>query len=106
MNFSELFSAVKHLKKTCKCADCNKAYSDKDIFVLATSPSEVLFDLRCKSCGLATLITLVSGNDRKRLSEERLLTKKVHQVTPDDILDIKNFLNDFDGNFKKIFKSK
>lgn len=101
MNYPEITNAVKHLRETCKCLHCESAYRKKDIHVVATTKVEGLFDLRCPSCKASTIVTVLLAPE---VEIKKAQTKRTHRsISHDDILDIKNFLNHFDGDFKKIF---
>ncbi len=107
MDINEIQNAVKHLVKTSKCLNCAKQYEDKDINVLTTTQHEGLFELRCHSCNASTIVTVLMSPEselKERIVQNKNRSIKSHSTVSDnDILDIKNFLNNFDGNFKKIF---
>lgn len=106
MNYSELNSAITHLLKTSTCSHCKKKYDLEDINILATTKMEGLFDIRCKKCDCSTLVTVVLIPKGKTDREHRKIeepTIETSSITRNDVLDIKNFLTHFDGNFKKIF---
>jgi hypothetical protein len=105
MNFSEIQSAVKHLQKTCKCTQCKAKYKPADINVLASTSIEALFELKCEKCDLSAIVTVTNAAEE----EIRKISRGARQhskISENDILDIKNFLNNFDGNFKELFKNK
>ena len=110
MNYKELKEAIKYIQKSCKCLDCKKSYTEHDIFIIATTSNEALFELKCHNCGLVTIITMINQkNDESSIqkSQHNLVGHRPHNgVSQNDVLDVKNFLNHFDGNFKKFFKSK
>lgn len=107
MNFIEIKNSIKHLQKTCPCLKCKNKYRQKDITVLATLQSEGLFELKCEKCNSSTLVTVFLESDLKENSthrEHRSLKTSNDKISENDVLDIKIFLNNFDGNFKKLFK--
>ncbi len=104
MNFNEIEKAVKHLQKTCKCPKCNKKYQTENISVIATTLSEGLFDAFCENCELSTMVTIVLSAGVENIAEPLPMPRRHENVSENDILDMKNFLSSFDGNFKKIFK--
>lgn len=110
MNYNEVKSAVRHLLKTSQCAGCKNKYNFEDVHVLATTKSEGLFELRCKHCNSSTLVTIfltplqsTPTSTKQNLQPEITTTREHQKISKNDILDMKNFLNKFDGNFKKIF---
>ncbi len=105
MNLPEIENAIIHLKKTCKCQQCNKAYKIEDIYVVASTQTEGLFDLKCTKCKSSTIVSVLMTPEegKKNKSVPSRLHKK---ISPNEVLDMKNFLTSFDGNFKKIFTKK
>ncbi len=95
MNINEIQSAAKHLQKTCKCPNCDARFKMEQINVVASTTFEALFEIKCSKCDYITLITIISSVDSGRTHRS--------EISRDDILDMKNFLNQFDGNFKKVF---
>jgi len=110
MNFSEVKSAVSHLKKTSKCVQCKKKYKETDIYIIASTQKEALFEMKCSKCESSAIVTVFQTN-KKETAEELEVQYREHQklhdkISENDVLDIKNFLTKFDGNFKKIFTKK
>ena len=106
MDINEIQNAVKHLTKTSECLNCSKKYEETDIQVLTTTQHEGLFELRCHECNASTIVTVLMSAEselKNRIEKRPQGVKKQAKITDNDILDIKNFLNSFDGNFKKIF---
>jgi len=103
MNYPEIIKSVKFLKKTCKCTSCNKKYKSENINFIAATQLEGLFELVCSKCQLGTIVTVVVNSPEIEISE---LNNMGTKVSPNDILDTKNFLTNFDGNFKKLFKTQ
>lgn len=108
MNFKEIQNAVKHLQDTCACPGCKNKYKLKDVKVIATTSSEGLFELVCNKCLSSTIVTVLVTHEEKnsqaQVTETR--TRSHRKISTDDVLDIKNFLTGFDGNFKKLFTKK
>ena len=96
MRFSDLDNAVKHLMKTTSCSHCKGKYTGHDVNVILTTKLEGLFELRCNKCHISNIMTVV-------LSPTIEMKKTNGIISKNDILDVKNFLNNFDGNFKKLF---
>ncbi len=97
MKFSDIRSAVKHLLKETKCLQCKKKYGLEDVSIIATTQNEGMFELTCGECQTSTIITMSKFNKGERMHKS---------ISEDEVLDIKNFLNRFDGNFKKLFIDK
>lgn len=101
MNFDEIKNTIEHLKKTCKCPQCNGSYKDADINIIATTNIEGMMEMRCEKCQLSTLVTVTITSALPEIKEQNYRTHK--GISDNDILDVKNFLNNFDGDFKKVF---
>lgn len=100
MNFRQIKKTVDHLQKTCTCLQCHKSYASEEISVIATAKHEGLFEVNCKKCGCSTLVTVIMSP----LKVEKTVQRRHKGISQNDVLDIKNFLNNFDGDFKKILK--
>ncbi len=104
MNLKQLQNAINHLAKTCKCLNCNKKHKTDDIHVLATTNMEGLLEMKCQNCNSSSLVTILLTPEIEIKEQSNSRTHK--GISKNDILDFKNFLNDFDGNFKKLFSNK
>ncbi len=103
MNFNQIKDVITHLIKNCECQQCKGKYTEKNIEVLATTKIEGLFELNCKKCKSSTIVNILITKDAKI---ETAPPREKGKISQDDVLDIKNFLSRFDGNFKKIFTKK
>ena len=79
-----------------------------NIDIIATTFSEGLFELHCEECGTSTLVSVLLETKIEKTPDvvEMLYSRSHRNISQNDILDIKNFLKGFDGNFKKIFTKK
>lgn len=102
MNFNEIKDAVKHLQKTCTCAHCKGKYKLSNINIIATTKNEGLFEIICSNCQKSTIVTVVRGKTTE-IKNTPFDERSHHGISYNDVLDTKNFLEGFDGNFKKIF---
>jgi len=115
MNYKELEKIIKHIQKNCTCLHCKEKYRLQDIHVIATTKLEGLFDIKCKKCNNSSIINVLITQDdpektTEKSSENYEIINTMHRdhksISCNDILDMKNFLSHFDGNFKKIFTKK
>ena len=102
MNFEDLEHIVEHLLDNCKCVNCKKSFEDFEISVTACTRDEALLTLFCEKCQIETIVT----TSLTPTIEVRHQGRPHQGISKNDILDIKNFLSAFDGDFKKIFKTK
>ncbi|MBU1151549.1 hypothetical protein KJ632_01830 [Patescibacteria group bacterium] len=102
MNFLEIKDAIKYLQKTCKCQKCSRKYKQADIYIMAAAKQEAVAELKCRACKFSTIVTV---SHEKELSAQNYLedASRTHRkVTPNDVLDVKNFLNNFDGDLSEV----
>lgn len=99
MNFVQLKNAVKHIVENSTCPTCDSKYKTKNINVIASTASEGLLETKCPKCDCSTIVTISMAKEIDIVSSERRHAK----ISENDVLDMKNFLNKFDGDFKKIF---
>jgi hypothetical protein len=108
MNINDIKKTIEHISKRCKCLECKNKLKIEDINVIATTNKEGLFETKCSKCNCSSIINVVISTqnpfkqNKKSVSEKISNTKTTEIITTNDILDIKNFLNNFDGNFKEI----
>ena len=109
MNLSELQTIITHVRKSSTCPHCDKRYNTKDISVLASTKTEVLLELKCPFCKKTALTDIVANRKgdtpHQKISPEVPLINRVIKdgITDNDVLDVKNFLESFDGDFKTLF---
>ena len=113
MNYSEIKNAIEHLLKTLNCSSCDAKYTEEDIHIIATTNNEGLFEARCPECGASTILTvmlspepsIIENAPNEAVGEMSSLPRTHRGISQNDVLDMKNFLGRFDGNFKKLFHS-
>lgn len=105
MRFSDLANAVRHLMKTTCCSRCKGKYTEHDVNVILTTKLEGLFELRCSKCRVSSIMTVFLSPtiETKKTNAKNIVNNPVSGISQNDILDVRNFLNNFDGNFKKLF---
>ncbi|PKL37090.1 hypothetical protein CVV38_04370 [Candidatus Peregrinibacteria bacterium HGW-Peregrinibacteria-1] len=112
MTLHELQQTIKYIRQNCRCPKCQSKYQIADIQVVATNDSEGVFELDCPKCDCLILMNLFVSADKQEIIEDvidQAFTSPdshggIKRIDHNDILDIKNFLAKFDGNFKKVIK--
>jgi transcription elongation factor Elf1 len=113
MNFKILKEVIMTLKKKVKCPGCDKHIANREIFIEAVQDKSAVIRCECSRCESKTIIelSLVNSNEvAEQFNEVRQhqgLQVKAHAIktiSNNDVLDIKNFLKDFTGDFKNMFK--
>jgi transcription elongation factor Elf1 len=95
MNYNELKNLVAYLKQVMRCPRCKKNFLTKNIFILGVLPTEGIFQLNCSNCGDSII---VNAGLKSQPSKSSVINKN-------DVKKMKSFLNNFNGDFKKLFKS-
>ena len=101
---------IKKLVASLQCGSCGQNYEEDNIAVI--EHSEELWFLRvfCSSCHSKSLVAAIIREDKisevvTDLTEAELgKFKDMSAVGMDDILDMHNFLKDFDGDFPRLFR--
>jgi hypothetical protein len=87
--------------------------SQKEIYIDAISKQKVMFRCECSRCKNVVFAEvalfkegeLVDKSSPHRLHQGlKLKSKKPLKISENDILDVKNFLKSFKGDFKEIFR--
>lgn len=87
--------------------------SQKEINIDAISKQKVMFRCECSRCknvifaevALFKETDAINAKSPHRIHQGlKLKSKKPHKISENDILDVKNFLKTFKGDFKEIFR--
>lgn len=108
MNFEQLRDIIKNIKETVLCASCEANYGGQDIYILSTIADKCVLLVNCRHCHTPMLITAsVNGTKNGQSVNEIEKMKFEHGksediISSDDVLEIHDFLKDFDGDFQKL----
>ena len=103
-------SLIKRLIASIKCGTCGQNYEEDNIDVIEHSEELWFLRVLCSSCHVKSLVAAIIREDEKAevitdLTEAELdKFRDVDGVRVDDILDMRNFLKDFDGDFPRLFR--
>ncbi len=122
MNYDELQQIVRYIRKNLQCPICQKNYLNRGIEVLSTFDDQGLFHLNCTHCTNQVMVHVTISDDeaimtqtaeshQQKITAEKSLSERKHRsinigenVTINDVIDIHSFLNEFNGDFKSLFK--
>ncbi len=113
MDFKLMKEIITVLKQQVKCTKCNKKFVLREIEVMDVEETGMTIACNCSRCehqsqlevDLKPMQDFYEKNKSNRKPQNLKVTaKKIHKITTDDILDMRNFLKDFSGDFKEIFK--
>lgn len=128
MNRRDLEQLIRSIQSLVRCPSCGASYHTNMITVVGGSNHTFLVHLECSRCGLSTMATVMFRQQRSVnadgyeeigefsinsmpvdaswLPKETLspglspTREKESEVTSDDVLDMHQFLKDFDGDFE------
>ena len=128
----EDFDQIKHLvlRQLNRCVVCHREYEVSDISSVQRKPGVWTLMVECEQCRSRNYIAAVTqdGNPEEAMFEVRSLTERALQdvsttstesedatetppqgatevVSASDVLEMHEFLKDFDGNFERLFRS-
>jgi hypothetical protein len=102
---------IRHLISKIKCNVCGQHFDGATVEHLGTFDEYSYYQLTCSVCGAQAMVTAIMQKDGEGntevitdLSVEEL-SKSTSRgpVSTDDMLDMINYLKNFDGNFSGIF---
>lgn len=100
---------IRRLLSTMKCVVCGQRYAPDDINVLGHRENLWFVGVLCPACGNRGLVAAaVNSIKAKRfvtdLSEaEQTNFADLSPVNTDDLLEVRHFLKNFDGDFSRLF---
>ena len=103
---------VKRLVTSLKCATCGQCYKEDDVTILGHHEDLWFLGAFCPTCRARYLVAAVikEANRIELVSDlaEAEISKfeKMGEPTADDVLDMHNFLRDFDGDFSRFFSRR
>ena len=102
-------SLIKKLVASVKCNVCGQRYEADNIDVIGHEDDLWFLKISCPACNTQYLMAAIIGEDRMPevitdLTEAELdRFRNMDILTPNDVMDMHNFLKDFDGDFSQIF---
>ncbi|MGH2533985.1 MAG: hypothetical protein ACRDJW_17000 [Thermomicrobiales bacterium] len=105
-----------------RCSVCHREYGPDDVHVLAKKPDMWMMVVRCTECHARSFVAAVLNDgdpDEARLALRQLTTEASSEVFHEaateavtgppvsaiDVLNIHEFLEEFDGDFRSLFAS-
>ncbi len=105
-------SLIKKLVASVKCNVCGQRYEADNIDVIGHEEDLWFLRVSCPACNTQYLVAAIIREDKVTevitdLTETELdRFRNMDRPTPDDVLDMHNFLKDFDGAFSQLFSQK
>ncbi|MBI2453546.1 hypothetical protein HYV56_02480 [Candidatus Peregrinibacteria bacterium] len=105
MNFKDIKFIINHLRKKLHCPKCEETYHEEDIVILSTTKKEAILLLDCLKCSHNILVSVTAEHDYY-LPIQFTIKNRHGIVNENDILDMHNFLKNFDGDFSRLMIKK
>ena len=111
--------AVKRLMATVKCTVCGANYDGEKVTVLGHQEDIWFLSVACSKCRTQGLVAalvkkgakgeVVIAASQETTHQEIALPEEANlpasaPITGDDVLDMHHFLDDFDGDFQRLFR--
>lgn len=103
---------LKRLVATIKCGVCGQRYEGENVKLLGHYGDLWFLSVYCSACQSQGLVAAVIKEGKlpeliTDLTEEEYdKFREIDEVSSNDLLDIHNFLRDFDGDFSYIFSKE
>lgn len=101
---------VKHLIASIPCAVCHNHYEPDDVHIVDRHGEIWIVAVECSHCGTQGLVfaMIKEGEEPEMVGEltphERARLREMGRIDADDVLDVHEFLRDFDGDFVSLFE--
>lgn len=107
----KLEELINNIQAMIKCPHCGSHYDRRNISIVGQMGQSVLVQLNCGVCKMPVMATIVAQNiyknDKQSLGSQKSLSGDVSDgpVAADEIIEMHNFLDSFDGDFEQLFNS-
>jgi hypothetical protein len=105
-------SFIRKLIASIKCGSCGQPYEESHIDFIERNEELWFVRVVCSSCHTGCMVAAIIREDTKPklatdLTEDEIEKfKDLGNISEDDLLDMHDFLKDFDGNFPRFFRQK
>lgn len=92
-----------------QCSKCKQHYSPEDVRVIERQGELWVLSVRCSHCDAQAYVAAVVDGENAEVDEMNQMFDEITQdvseesVTVDDVLDLHEFLDTFDGDFAALF---
>ena len=103
---------VKHLIASIPCAVCQHCYEPDDVRVVERHGEMWVMAVTCDHCGTQGLVfAMIQEGEKPEVvneltSQEWARFREMPQIDADDLLDVHEFLRDFDGDFVGLLEGR
>lgn len=103
---------IKRLITSIKCGSCGKNYEVDHIEIIEHKEDMWFLQVFCPSCQLKCMVAAIIREDGESevvtdlTLDELKKFKKIENISEDDLLNMHDFLKDFDGDFPRVFRQE
>ena len=103
---------IKKLMSAMKCSACGESYQINNIKIVGHQDDTWFLNISCISCQRQSFVIAIMKGDKPPeiitdlTEKEAAKISQSRTINADDMLDIHNFLKDFDGDFSRLFNSR
>ena len=103
---------VKHLIASIPCTVCQHRYEPDDVRIVEHDGEVWIMAVTCDHCGTQGLVFAIIQEAEKPeivnelASQEWARFREMPQIDADDLLDVHEFLRDFEGDFVSLFEGR
>lgn len=101
---------IKRLIATIKCATCGQHYHEDQIEIVERNDDVWFLNVFCSCCQVKSMVAAVIKTEKEAgavndlTGAEVARFQRIDGVDGDDILDMRQFLKNFDGDFSSLFQ--
>lgn len=115
-HFLEPEGLLEHIRTLIRCPFCFADYDESDISIIARFEQNYVAHLSCRMCDSGIMASFsYRFEGQKRRSDTKHLDVKIPEmmkfaekgtISDQEVVELYRGLKSFDGNFKKVFRSK
>jgi len=111
MGSDEKREILRHLVASIPCAVCQHHYEADDVRIVDRRNDIWIVAVRCNHCGSKGLVLAMVREERTEVvsdltPEEWTRFQEMPQIDADDVLDVHEFLKDFEGDLVSLFEGE
>jgi hypothetical protein len=103
---NNLLSIIKTLTELLHCPSCGQPYTIEEVQYISQVQGYCLLQVSCRSCKQPVWINFFVEKDQKIARRQIKISPIEAEITSDEVIEFHNKIKTFDGNFKKIFRTK
>lgn len=101
---------IRRLIATIKCGKCGLNYHVDDVKIIQQNDDMWFLKVYCPSCDTKSMVAALIKKEPEAVSDltdaEVAEFQSLGVVAADDVLDMHRFLDEFDGDFTRLFRKK